>query len=254
MTRMTRRFLVFTGFGLITGAVPVPAADPAATQLRLVADHVLKHTTRRLIDRNTGETFADSAGLAPKPEISIESKFNAWFYQTWLLTDGMRRVAESLDEPRYRGYGEANLEFIYRHMDYFQRQHDAGMKAAPVGDGKLSPIGFYFDIGALWHTGLAPMVLERSRATKDPAFDPYLERIRRFLRDCPRFDDGLFYRGGKVTLEGDLVDVCASTDVGDLAYYLNRPRLQGDLHGFGSYLLAGAEIVRMLATGPGRGR
>ena len=24
-----------------------------------------------------------------------------------------------------------------------------------------------------------------------------------------------------------------------------RPRLQGDLHGFGSYLLAGAEIVRL---------
>lgn len=411
MTRMTRRFLVFTASGLITGAVPVPAADPAVPQLRLVADHVLKHTTRRLIDRHTGETFAGSVGLAPNPEISIESKFNAWFYQTWLLADGMRRVAESLDEPRYRGYGEANLDFIYRHMDYFQRQHDAGMKAAPVGDGKLSPIGFYFDIGALWHTGLAPMVLERSRAAKDPALDPYLERIRKFLRDCPRFDDGLFYRGGKgamtddpymtvpflvresrfdeavaqvlgtharlrdaekhllrhlwdvetrkpagefwgrgngwtvlahvellgalpedhprrgevlaayvthmdglracadpgggwhqvldhpeswletsatgmltygmargvnegwldasyadtarngwkalqgkVTPAGDLVDVCASTDVGDLVYYLNRPRLQGDLHGFGSYLLAGAEIVRMLATGPGRGR
>jgi hypothetical protein len=26
---------------------------------------------------------------------------------------------------------------------------------------------------------------------------------------------------------------------------MNRPRLQGDLHGFGSFLLAGAEVVRM---------
>jgi rhamnogalacturonyl hydrolase YesR len=49
----------------------------------------------------------------------------------------------------------------------------------------------------------------------------------------------------KVLPDGDLVDVCGSTDTGDLNYYLNRPRLQGDLHGFGSYLLAGAEIVRL---------
>ena len=53
---------------------------------------------------------------------------------------------------------------------------------------------------------------------------------------------------GKVTVEGDLLEVCGSTDVGDLAYYLKRPRLQGDLHGFGSFLLAGAEILRLEAA------
>lgn len=49
----------------------------------------------------------------------------------------------------------------------------------------------------------------------------------------------------KVTAEGDLVDVCVSTDVGDLDYYSNRTCLQGDLHGFGSFLLAGSEMGRM---------
>ena len=49
----------------------------------------------------------------------------------------------------------------------------------------------------------------------------------------------------KVTAEGDLIDICGSTDVGNVAFYLKRPRLQGDLHGFGSFLLAGAEIVRL---------
>ena len=53
----------------------------------------------------------------------------------------------------------------------------------------------------------------------------------------------------KVTADGDLVDVCGSTDTGDLAYYLNRPRLNGDLHGYGSFLLAGAEIVRLERMG-----
>jgi len=381
----------------------------APVELRHVADHVLQQTTRRLVNRTTGETLTESSGIEPKPEISIESKFNAWFYQTWLLSDGMRRAASALDEPRYRDYGEQNLEFIFHHMGYFQRQHDAHLIAAPVGDGKLSPIGFYFDISALWHTGLAPLVLERSMATNDAKYDPYLKRMRKFIADCPRFDDGLLYRKGKgamtddpfmtvpflvrewkrtgdekqidsaiaqvlgtharlldekqhllrhlwdikaekpagefwgrgngwttlahvellaampkdhprrgevlaafvkhmsgvracadpnggwhqvldhpeswletsatgmltygiargvnegwldasfantalqawkalqtkVTSEGDLLDVCGSTDTGDLNFYLNRPRLQGDLHGFGSYLLAGAEIVRM---------
>ncbi|CAN5877498.1 glycoside hydrolase family 88 protein [soil metagenome] len=380
--------------------------------LRRVADGILSQTTRRLVDRSTGQIFEDSEGLAPKPEISIESKFNAWFYQTWLLADGMRRTASALDEPRYRDYGEENLEFIYRHMDYFQRQNDAHMTAAPVGDGKWSPIGFYFQINALWQTGLAPLVLERTMATHDAKYEPFLGRMRKFIAENPRFEDGAFYRKGKgmmtddpymtvpflvrewkhtgdakqldaaiaqvlgthaklfdaehgllrhlwdlktkqpagmfwgrgngwtvlahaellgampadhprraevlaayqrhmegiracadpqggwhqvldhpeswletsatgmltygiargvnegwldpsfadvarkgwqalqtkVTPEGDLIDVCGSTDTGDLNYYLNRPRLQGDLHGFGSYLLAGAEIVRMQKT------
>ena len=51
--------------------------------------------------------------------------------------------------------------------------------------------------------------------------------------------------GTKITDDGDITDVCASTDTGDLKFYMNRPRLKGDLHGFGSFLLAGAEIARM---------
>lgn len=389
-------------------AAPVSTAQTSEVALRKVAEGILHQTTRRLVDRTSGQTYEDSSKLAPSPQISIESKFNAWFYQTWLLADGMRRVAAELNEPRYRNYGEDNLEFIFRHMDYFKRQHDAHMTAAPVGDGKLSPIGCYFEINALWQTGLAPLVLERSMASKDPKYDPFLKRVRKFIADCPRFEDGLLYRknkgamtddpymtvpflvrewqrtgeqqhldaaiaqvlgtharlldgsqhllrhlwdlktrkpagefwgrgngwmvlaqvellstlpaqhprraevlgsfvkhmsgiracadpaGGwhqvlnhpeswletsctgmltygiargvnegwldasfaevalkgwsalqtKVTPEGDLVDVCGSTDTGDLKFYLNRPRLQGDLHGFGNYLLAGAEIVR----------
>lgn len=384
------------------------AADDQ-TMLRRVADHVLQQTTRRLIDRSSGMTYSDSTGLAPKPELSIECKFNAWFYQTWLLADGIRRTAAALKEPRYDQYGEQNLAFIYQHLDYFKRQRDAKMTAAPVGDGKLSPIGFHFQINSLWQTGLAPLVLEQYAATKDARYEPFLARMRRFLADNPRFDDGTFYRKGKglmtddpymtvpfllrewrfsgeakhldaaiaqilgtharvfdaevgllrhlwdlktnapgghfwgrgngwtvmahvdllaelptdhprrnevlaafvrhmegmrrhqdpaggwhqvltvpsswletsatgmitygiargvnegwldrsfavdarkgwaalqtkVLPDGDLIDVCGSTDTGDLNFYLKRPRLQGDLHGFGSYLLAGAEIVRL---------
>lgn len=393
---------------LSSSAAPVPASADEEI-LRRVADGVLHQTTRRLVDRTTGETFTDSAALPLKPSISIESKFNAWFYQTWLLTDGVRRVAASLGDPAYRGYGERNLAFIYSHLGYFDRQQAAGMKAAPAGDGALSPIGFYFRLTDLWHTGLAPLVVERYAATKDPVYQPYLTRLADYLAKSPRLADGTRHRprgrlmaddpymsvpylirmhrltgearylddavqqvlgtrrvllnpeaglyrhawdvktaqplgelwgrangwmvlaqvellsalpaahprhaevlaafvaqaealrrvqdpaGGwhqllnhpeswietsatgmfvygltrgvnegwldrsfaadarrgwqalckKITVDGDIVDVCASTDVGDVKFYLDRPRVTGDLHGFGPFLLSGAEIVRL---------
>ncbi|MEI6714778.1 MAG: glycoside hydrolase family 88 protein [Verrucomicrobiota bacterium] len=379
---------------------------PDAPVLRQVAESVLRLTSRKLVDRSSDELFEDSADLPLKPEISIESKFNAWFYQTWLLTDGMRRTALALNDPKFANYGEQNLEFINRHLSYFQKQVDAKMKAAPVGDGALSPIGLYFGVKDLWHTGLAPLVLEQKAAHHDTRHDGYLKRIDHLLANEPTFDDGTFYRGKKglmtddpymcvpylirrwkqsgnpndleiaiqqilgthkrvfdsekgllshlwdlkteqpsgmfwgrgngwvvlahvellanipkdhprrgellsvfvrhmdglrrfqdadggwhqvidhpeswietsctgmftygiargvnegwldasfadvarkgwraleqkVTPDGDVLDVCGSTDTGDLKFYLNRPRLKGDLHGFGSILLAGAEV------------
>ena len=404
--------VVLAATGLFTTGAMALTPDVGDAVLRRVADAVLKQSSRQLIDRSTGQRFEVSTGLPPKPEISIESKFNAWFYQTWLLADGMRRTASVLNEPKYRDYGERNLDFIYQHMPFFEQQHAAKMVAAPIGDGRASPIGYYFQINALWQTGLVPLVQERFSATKDARYKPFLARVTKFLSTSPRFDDGTLYRkdkgmmtddpymtvpfmirqwnesgdegqlkdavqqilgtqarlldqkvglfrhlwdlktqqpagvfwgrgngwmvlaqvellaalphdhprraevlaafvqhmegirrcqdkdGGwhqvldhpeswietsgtgmltyglargvnegwldasfaeaarkgwkaldaKVTADGDLVDVCGSTDTGDLAYYMKRPRLKGDLHGFGSVLLAGAEVIRMNST------
>jgi unsaturated rhamnogalacturonyl hydrolase len=379
------------------------------TVLRRVADAVLQQTTRRLLDTETGQTYEDSRELPAKASIRIESKFNGWFYQNWLLTDGMRRVAQVLDEPKYRQYGERNLDFLFAHMGYFEKQHAAGIAMQSVGDGRWSPIGFYFEIGSLWQTGLAPLVAERHAATGQKIYEPYLKRMNDFLATNPRYPDGSLYRperglmtddaymtvpflvrqwkasgntpllddavqqvlrthsrlfdrehglfkhlwdlnsqkpvgqfwgrgngwmvlaevellgaiprdhprraevlaayqnfmeglrraqdegGGwhqvldhpeswietsctgmftyglargvnegwlnthfvatanngwralqkKVAPDGDLIDVCGSSGSGDLNFYLNRPRLKGDLHGFGSFLLAGAEILRL---------
>lgn len=395
-------------------AAPAPPDDAAL--LRSVADSVLRQTTRRLIDRETGRTYTDSADLPLKPAISVESKFNAWFYQTWLVTDGMRRAAAALGEPGWRDFGERNLDFLYGHLGYFARQHGAGMKAAPAGDGALSPVGFHFRLTDLWHTGLAPLVMERYAESRDRRYEPYLARLEEFLARCPRLPDGTLHRprgrlmaddpymvvpylvrrhrmrpdarlldeavqqvlgshrrlfdserrlyrhawdvktgrplgefwgrangwmvlaqvdllaalppdhprfaevraafaqhaaglrdvqdpaGGwhqvldhpeswletsctgmfvyglargvnegwldrsfaadarrgwsalrqKVTPDGDVVDVCGSTDIGDLNYYLKRPRLQGDLHGFGPFLLAASEVIRLASAVPDR--
>lgn len=203
-----RSFLSLGGGGALAAiccsrsvwAEPADAVEPV---LRKVADEILKQTTRRLINRTSGERFDVSDHIQPAPEISIESPFNAWFYQTWMVTDGMRRAAKALGEQRYEQFGEKNLDFIFRHMPYFARQHAAKMKAAPVGDGVLSPIGFYFQINSLWQTGLAPLVLEHYHATKDAKYEPFLKRVDKFFDQNPRFEDGAFYRKGKGMMTDD---------------------------------------------------
>ena len=72
-----------------------------------------------------------------------------------------------------------------------------------MGDGKLWPIGFSFGIGSLWQWGFAPLVLERWQAKKDAKYVPFLGRVREFIRDCPRFEDGLLYRKGKGAMTDD---------------------------------------------------
>lgn len=51
----------------------------------------------------------------------------------------------------------------------------------------------------------------------------------------------------KVSRNGDIIDVCGSIDIGDAGYDLNRPRLTADLHRYSPFLLAGSEVVRLLA-------
>lgn len=59
----------------------------------------------------------------------------------------------------------------------------------------------------------------------------------------------------KVSSSGMLVDTCPGTEPGDLEHYLSRPRKEDDPHAYGPFLLAGAEMLRMLADkkydGPG---
>jgi hypothetical protein len=96
MLRFSFRVPILLLIAAVAGSVvAAPPVDDTAL-LRRVADEVLRLTTRKLIDRSTGQTFTDSAALPLKPEISIESKFNAWFYQT--------------DLPLFRGIKSHNFE------------------------------------------------------------------------------------------------------------------------------------------------
>ena len=49
----------------------------------------------------------------------------------------------------------------------------------------------------------------------------------------------------KVQADGTLIDICPATHQGTRAFYLKRPRAKDDPHGYGPFLLAGSQIMRM---------
>lgn len=49
----------------------------------------------------------------------------------------------------------------------------------------------------------------------------------------------------KALKDGTLADVCPATHQGDRAHYLARPRTKDDAHGYGPFLLAGSQILRL---------
>ena len=49
----------------------------------------------------------------------------------------------------------------------------------------------------------------------------------------------------KVEPDGTLIDICPATPQGNRAFYLARPRRKDDPHGYGPFLLAGSQILRL---------
>jgi unsaturated rhamnogalacturonyl hydrolase len=49
----------------------------------------------------------------------------------------------------------------------------------------------------------------------------------------------------RVTASGEIADICIGTNIEeDIRYYYNRPKEVNDTHGLGSFLLAGAEMIK----------
>ena len=49
----------------------------------------------------------------------------------------------------------------------------------------------------------------------------------------------------KAQPDGTLIDICPATPQGNRAFYLARPRTKDDPHGYGPFLLAGSQVLRM---------
>src|SRR5215212_4121259 len=95
--------------------------------VRRVADNIIRQTTFQFVNNKTGEKFASTKGKDTTNSVKAESKFNKWQYVNGVLTVGMLRLSNAVNDPKYADYSRKNFNFIFDNLDYFKKQFDAGV-------------------------------------------------------------------------------------------------------------------------------
>src|SRR5678809_1293018 len=67
--------------------------------VRRVADHIIQTTSFQFTDTKTGEKFSSTKGRDTTNYVKAESKYNKWQYVNGVLTVGMLRVSNALNDP-----------------------------------------------------------------------------------------------------------------------------------------------------------
>jgi rhamnogalacturonyl hydrolase YesR len=167
--------------------------------VRRVADHIIQTTSFEFINSKTGEKFASTKGKDTSINVKAESKFNKWQYVNGVLTVGMVRLSNALNDPRYADYSRKNFNFIFDNLDYFKRQFDAGVTSV-----EYRPV---FRIGSLDDCGsMSAGLLDIYSSDKRKDYLDYLNRVGDYIINKQvKFDDGTLARNNprKMTLWAD---------------------------------------------------
>src|SRR3954462_7338964 len=81
--------------------------------VRRVADHIIQTTSFQFVNTKTGEKFASTKGKDTSNNVKAESRYNKWQYVNGVLTVGMLRLSDAVNDPRYRDYSKKNFSFIF---------------------------------------------------------------------------------------------------------------------------------------------
>ncbi len=173
---------------------------PSAEEIvRKVADNIINSTSFQFVNNKTNEKFASTKGKDTSINVKAESKFNKWQYVNGVLTVGMLRMSNILNDPKYSDYSRKNFNFIFDNLDYFKRQYDAGTQNI-----EYRPV---FRMGSLDDCGsMAAGLLDVYAFDKRPDYLMYLNRVSdHILNKQSRFSDGTLARNGprKMTLWAD---------------------------------------------------
>jgi unsaturated rhamnogalacturonyl hydrolase len=74
---------------------------------------------------------------------------------------------------------------------------------------------------------------------------------KKYVEDVKRGFEGIINE--KTCMDGEdfiIKDICIGTGVGDYEHYINRPRVENDLHGTGAFLLMCGELEKLQRTFP----
>jgi rhamnogalacturonyl hydrolase YesR len=166
--------------------------------MRSVADNIIRQTTFQFVNNKTGEKFASTKGKDTTNNVKAESKFNKWQYVNGVLTVGMLRLSDALNDRKYRDYSKKNFNFIFDNLDYFKRLFDGGVNP------EYRPV---FRIGSLDDCGsMSAGLLDVYAYDKRKDYLDYLNRVGDYIVNKQvRFDDGTLARNSprKMTLWAD---------------------------------------------------
>jgi rhamnogalacturonyl hydrolase YesR len=166
--------------------------------VRRVADHIIQTTSFQFINTKTGEKFASTKGKDTTNNVKADSKYNKWQYVNGVLTVGMLRIANVLNDPKYSDYSRKNFSFIFDNLDYFKKLFDGG--SSP----EYRPV---FRIGSLDDCGsMSAGLLDVYAFDKRKDYLDYLNRVGDYIINKQvKFDDGTLARNNprKMTLWAD---------------------------------------------------
>ncbi|GAA4730496.1 glycoside hydrolase family 88/105 protein [Flavisolibacter ginsenosidimutans] len=167
--------------------------------VRRVADRILQTTFFQFVNNKTGEKFRSTKGKDTTNNVKAESKFNKGQYVNGVLTVGMLRISDVLNDAKYLDYSRRNFGFIFDNLDYFKRMFDAGNNGV-----EYRPV---FRIGSLDDCGsMSAGLLDVYAFDKRKDYLDYLNRVSDYiLNKQVRFPDGTLARNGprKMTLWAD---------------------------------------------------
>jgi unsaturated rhamnogalacturonyl hydrolase len=166
------------------------AQTPVYTEevIRRVADNILANTSFKFVNSKTSEKFDSTNGLAQSGDIKAENRYNKWAYVNGVLTTGMMKAAQVLNDKKYSDYSRHNFSFIFDNLPYFEAMRNA--KIPKVEYNAVFSIGNLDACGAM-SAGLTDVYALDAR--KD--YRAYLERSADYiLHKQLRFADGTLCR------------------------------------------------------------
>jgi unsaturated rhamnogalacturonyl hydrolase len=142
--------------------------------LRRVADHVIDSTSFRFVNSATGEKFESTKGRDTSNNVKAESRYNKWAYVNGVLTVGMMRLGNALNDKKYSDYSQRNFDFIFSNLDYFKKMYDA--KTPRVEWGAVYSMGNLDACGSM-----AAGLTDVDAIAKRKDYRAYLDRAANYI-------------------------------------------------------------------------
>jgi unsaturated rhamnogalacturonyl hydrolase len=139
-------------------------------KLLLVANSIVKETTFKFIDKQTGKTYSSAQEAPADAVLSIESPYNDWRYWNGVLNNSFIYLSDILADSTYRNYVKKNIELSFDNYNYFKTKYK--------NEGKWNyPFGQYFMMEELDDCGaMGANVIELYRSDKQKRYKDYIDQ------------------------------------------------------------------------------